>query len=152
MSSAQPLPNLDAKNVHTISLFVNNKPGVLVRVSLVFSRRAFNIESLVVSPAAEGRFSRMTITSSGSSETLEQIGIEPPLDKVIGGTGLHSLHVYVPVALPGKQNGRDFRIVLIHVIENFQTVMFAQPVIQQVYVVLTGCDHFDSGIEIRCPV
>ncbi len=73
MSSAQPLPNLDAKNVHTISLFVNNKPGVLVRVSLVFSRRAFNIESLVVSPAAEGRFSRMTITSSGSPETLEQI-------------------------------------------------------------------------------
>ena len=58
---------------HTISLFVNNKPGVLVRVSLVFSRRGFNIESLVVSPAAEGRFSRMTITCSGAPEDLEQI-------------------------------------------------------------------------------
>jgi len=58
---------------HTISLFVNNKPGVLVRVSLVFSRRGFNIESLVVSPAAEGRFSRMTITCSGAAEDLEQI-------------------------------------------------------------------------------
>jgi acetolactate synthase-1/3 small subunit len=61
------------KPVHTISLFVNNKPGVLVRVSLVFSRRAFNIESLVVSPSAEGRFSRMTITCSGDTETLEQV-------------------------------------------------------------------------------
>ncbi|MFQ5415901.1 MAG: acetolactate synthase small subunit [Myxococcota bacterium] len=62
-----------SKPIHTISLFVSNTPGVLVRVSLVFSRRAFNIESLVVSPAAEGRFSRMTITCSGDSETLEQV-------------------------------------------------------------------------------
>ena len=37
---------------HAISLFVNNKPGVLVRVALVFARRGFNIESLVVSPGA----------------------------------------------------------------------------------------------------
>jgi len=68
--SAIPAP---APAFHTISLFVNNKPGVLVRVSLVFSRRGFNIESLVVSPAAEGRFSRMTITCSGAPEDLEQI-------------------------------------------------------------------------------
>ena len=59
--------------IHTISLFVNNTPGVLVRVALVFSRRGFNIESLVVSPGAEGRFSRMTITCSGEAEVLEQI-------------------------------------------------------------------------------
>ena len=71
MSAAQA--QLLAQPVHTISLFVNNKPGVLVRVALVFSRRGFNIESLVVSPAAEGRFSRMTITCSGAVEDLEQI-------------------------------------------------------------------------------
>ncbi len=59
--------------VHTISLYVNNKPGVLVRVALVFARRGYNIESLVVSPAAEGDFSRMTITCSGDPDTLEQI-------------------------------------------------------------------------------
>ncbi len=60
------------KSLHTISVFVNNKPGVLVRVALVFARRGYNIESLVVSPAAQG-FSRMTITCSGDPETLEQI-------------------------------------------------------------------------------
>ena len=59
--------------VHTISLYVNNKPGVLVRVALVFARRGYNIESLVVSPAAHGDFSRMTITCSGDPATLEQI-------------------------------------------------------------------------------
>jgi acetolactate synthase-1/3 small subunit len=60
-------------DVHTLSLYVNNKPGVLVRVALVFARRGYNIESLVVSPAARGDFSRMTITCSGDRETLEQI-------------------------------------------------------------------------------
>ena len=59
--------------VHTISLFVNNKPGVLVRVALVFSRRGYNIESLVVSQAREEGYARMTITCSGDEETFQQI-------------------------------------------------------------------------------
>jgi acetolactate synthase I/III small subunit len=63
----------EAKPAHTISLFVNNKPGVLVRVALVFARRGYNIESLVVSPTASGDFSRMTITCSGDPQTLQQI-------------------------------------------------------------------------------
>jgi acetolactate synthase-1/3 small subunit len=60
--------------IHTISALVRNQPGVLVRVSLVFARRGYNIESLVVSPdVTNGDFSRMTITCSGDQETLEQI-------------------------------------------------------------------------------
>ncbi len=73
MSAAEALAASEPLPTHTISLFVNNKPGVLVRVALVFSRRAFNIESLVVSPGAEGRFSRMTITCSGPNEILAQV-------------------------------------------------------------------------------
>ena len=60
-------------DAHTLSLYVHNKPGVLVRVALVFARRGYNIESLVVSPTVRGDFSRMTITCSGDPETLEQI-------------------------------------------------------------------------------
>jgi acetolactate synthase-1/3 small subunit len=62
-----------ASPVHTLSLYVSNKPGVLVRVALVFARRGFNIESLVVSPAAHGDFSRMTIACRGEPANLEQI-------------------------------------------------------------------------------
>jgi len=68
-----PAPRVARAGGHTISLYVNDKPGVLVRVALVFARRGYNIESLVVSPAATGGFSRMTITCSGDIETLEQI-------------------------------------------------------------------------------
>jgi acetolactate synthase-1/3 small subunit len=67
-------PDSQAAPLHTISILVRNKPGVLVRIALVFARRGYNIESLVVSTdVANGDFSRMTITCSGQPETLEQI-------------------------------------------------------------------------------
>lgn len=61
------------KNIHTISFFVANKPGVLVRIALVFARRGYNIDSLVVSPSVDPKYSRMTITAIGDPVTLEQI-------------------------------------------------------------------------------
>jgi len=41
---------------HTISLLVANRPGVLIRIALVFARRGYNLDSLVVSPQAIPRF------------------------------------------------------------------------------------------------
>jgi len=70
-----------AANLHTISVYVADRPGVLVRVALVFSRRGYNIESLVVSPSALGGFSRMTITCSGDPQILGQIIKQ--LDKLV---------------------------------------------------------------------
>ena len=58
---------------HTISVYVANRPGVLARIAQVFARRAFNIDSLVVSPTTDGRYSRMTIAAQGSTSGLEQI-------------------------------------------------------------------------------
>ncbi len=75
MSAAtiQPQKDVSTDPVHTISLYVSDQPGVLVRVAMVFSRRGYNIESLVVSPAAVRGFSRMTITCSGDASILEQM-------------------------------------------------------------------------------
>lgn len=58
---------------HTISVLVSNKPGVLVRIATLFSRRGYNIESLVVSPALDGQFSRMTISACGDEAILDEI-------------------------------------------------------------------------------
>ena len=59
--------------VHTFSLVTRDKPGVLVRIALVFARRGYNIESLAVSPGARAGFARMSIASSGDPQTREQI-------------------------------------------------------------------------------
>lgn len=58
---------------HTLSILVNNEPGVLMRICQVFSRRGFNIDSLVVSEGRNNHFSRMTIGISGNPEGLQQI-------------------------------------------------------------------------------
>jgi acetolactate synthase-1/3 small subunit len=58
---------------HTLSILVNNEPGVLMRICQVFSRRGFNIDSLVVSQGRDPSFSRMTIGITGDPSGLEQI-------------------------------------------------------------------------------
>lgn len=58
---------------HTISLHVANRPGVLIRIALVFARRGYNIDSLVVSPASNPNYSMMNITAVGENTTLTQI-------------------------------------------------------------------------------
>lgn len=58
---------------HTISLYVANKPGVLIRIALVFARRGYNIDSLVVSESQDPNFSRMNIVATGDEKTLDQI-------------------------------------------------------------------------------
>ncbi len=58
---------------HTLSVLVENKPGVLARVASLFSRRGFNIESLAVGPTEMAEVSRMTIVVSVEGLPLEQV-------------------------------------------------------------------------------
>jgi acetolactate synthase I/III small subunit len=58
---------------HTLSVLVENKPGVLARVASLFSRRAFNIHSLAVGPTENAEVSRMTIVVTAEGLPLEQI-------------------------------------------------------------------------------
>jgi acetolactate synthase-1/3 small subunit len=60
-------------SIHTLSVLVENKPGVLARVSGLFSRRAFNIESLAVGPTEHPEISRITIVVSVEGNALEQV-------------------------------------------------------------------------------
>jgi acetolactate synthase-1/3 small subunit len=59
--------------IHTVSVLVENKPGALARVSNLFARRGFNIESLAVGPTERPAVSRITLRVDCSSQTLEQI-------------------------------------------------------------------------------
>ncbi|EIV95889.1 acetolactate synthase, small subunit [Frankia sp. QA3] len=70
-----PLSNQerDIMTRHTLSVLVENKPGVLARVSGLFSRRGFNIESLAVGPTEHPDVSRMTIVVAVEDLPLEQV-------------------------------------------------------------------------------
>lgn len=58
---------------HTLSVLVENKPGVLARVAALFARRGFNIESLAVGPTQVSEISRMTIVVQVADLPLEQV-------------------------------------------------------------------------------
>jgi acetolactate synthase-1/3 small subunit len=58
---------------HTLSVLVENKPGVLARIAGLFSRRGFNIDSLAVGPTEHDEVSRMTIVVNVEESPLEQV-------------------------------------------------------------------------------
>lgn len=66
---------------HTLVALVENKPGVLNRVSSLFRRRAFNIESIAVGHSEQPGLSRMTVVVNGDSARIEQV--RKQLDKLI---------------------------------------------------------------------
>lgn len=58
---------------HVVSILVENKPGVLTRVTGLFARRGFNINTLAVGPTDDGGVSRITITLDGAVQSIDQI-------------------------------------------------------------------------------
>ena len=70
-SKLPPAP--DIVGGHTLSMLVNNQPGVLMRICQVFARRAYNLDSVVVSHGRDPQFSRLTLGISGDPSGLEQI-------------------------------------------------------------------------------
>jgi acetolactate synthase-1/3 small subunit len=58
---------------HILSILVENKPGVLTRISGLFARRGFNIATLAVGPTDDERFSRITLTLDGAVHPIDQV-------------------------------------------------------------------------------
>jgi acetolactate synthase I/III small subunit len=62
---------------HTLSLLVENKPGVLARIAGLFSRRGFNIDTLAVGPTEDPDISRITLTLDGAVHPIDQVTTQP---------------------------------------------------------------------------
>jgi acetolactate synthase I/III small subunit len=58
---------------HTLSIMVENKPGVLTRIAGLFARRGFNIETLAVGPTDDPTTSRITLTVDGAAHPIDQV-------------------------------------------------------------------------------
>jgi acetolactate synthase I/III small subunit len=104
---------------HTLSVLVQDKPGVLARIAALFSRRGFNIESLAVGPTELPEVSRMTIVVSVTGLPLEQVTKQ--LNKLINVLKIVELE-------PATSVQREFMLVKVradaetrsHVLETVQ--------------------------------
>src|SRR3954451_22919062 len=65
--------NIRTGRKHVLSVLVENKPGVLTRISGLFARRGFNIDTLAVGPTDDPTISRITITLDGASHPIDQV-------------------------------------------------------------------------------
>jgi acetolactate synthase-1/3 small subunit len=144
---------LTRRNLHTISLFVNDKPGVLVRVALVFARRGYNIESLVVSPSSQGGFSRMTITCSGAREILEQIIKQlAKLVDVVHATDHTGDESYeTEIALVKLDVALDERTQILQIAEHYKAKVVDYGADSMILRVYGQSDKLDSFIELLRP-
>ena len=109
---------------HSISLLVANRPGVLVRIALVFSRRGYNIDSLVVSPTLDPNFSRMNIIAHGNPEILMQI--------------IKQLEKLVDVVQAKDHTGTD-------AVEKELALIKVRCTAEQRTEILQLCDHFHAN-------
>lgn len=103
---------------HTISVLVENQAGVLARITGLFARRGFNIDSLAVGITDDERVSRITIVADGDDYTLEQI--EKQLNKLIDVIKVKTLQsdnvvsrelVLIKVGCTSKQRAEIMSIV-----------------------------------------
>ena len=107
---------------HTISVLLQNKPGVLSRVTGLFSGRGFNIESLSVAPTLEKEVSCLTLATSGDNAIIEQITKQlHKLIDVIKVTDM-SEHEYVEreMAIIRVKAEADTRAEVLRVIDIFR--------------------------------
>ncbi len=97
-----------AEQFHTLVVRVENKPGVLARVSGLFARRGFNIQSLAVAPTDNELFSRLTIVVDAESAPMEQVVKQ--LDKLINVVRIQELS-------PGDSVSRELILATVNLTE-----------------------------------
>ena len=107
---------------HTISLLVDNEPGVLARVSGLFSGRGFNIESLCVAETLDPSISRITLVTRGDDAVAEQINKQlNKLINVIKVTDLTATEcVEREMALIKVSAKADFRAEILRIVDIFR--------------------------------
>ena len=89
---------------HTLSVLVDNEPGVLARVVGLFSGRGYNIESLTVAEVAHGEhLSRITIVTSGPPEAIEQISHQ--LERIV------PIHKVTDLTVRGRSIERELAMI-----------------------------------------
>jgi len=137
---------------HTLAVIVDNEPGILARIAGLFTARGYNIESLTVSEVtADKAVSRITIVTSASPATLEQIVAQ--LDRLVPVHRVHDLtaegpHVERELALVKVRGTGDHRIEALRLADVYRARVVDATTSSFVFEVTGGIEKIDKFVEL----
>ena len=141
---------------HTISVLVDNEPGILARVVGLFSGRGYNIESLTVAETDRKRnLSRITIVTTGTPMVIEQIKAQ--LDRLVPVHKVHDLtvegpHVERELALVKTKGTGDKRVESLRIADIFRAKVVDSTNESFVFEVTGATDKVDAFIKLMEPL
>lgn len=141
---------------HTISVLVDNEPGVLARVIGLFSGRGYNIESLTVAEVSEDdNFSRITVVTSGTAMIIEQIkaqlGRLVPVHQVSDLT-MDGPSVERELALVKVRSSGDKRVESLRIADIFRARALDSTNESFVFEIVGDTGKLDAFIELMKPL
>jgi acetolactate synthase-1/3 small subunit len=141
---------------HTLSVFVDNEPGVLARVIGLFSGRGYNIDSLTVAETdPEGRRSRITIVTSGTRQIIEQIkaqlGRLVPVHRVNDLT-VEGPHVEREMALIKVRGTGDKRVEALRIADIFRARVVDSTNESFIFEIVGRTEKLEAFIKLMKPL
>jgi acetolactate synthase-1/3 small subunit len=138
---------------HTLSVLVENKSGVLVRIAGLFSRRGFNIDSLAVGPTEHEEISRMTIVVNCEEHPLEQVTKQ--LNKLVNVLKIveleHSQTVQRELMLIKIRADADNRSKVLEIVELFRAHVVDVAVDAVIVEAIGSHDKLDALVRVLEP-
>jgi acetolactate synthase-1/3 small subunit len=141
---------------HTLSVLVDNEPGVLARVIGLFSGRGYNIESLTVSETEhEKHLSRITIATTGTPMVIEQI--KNQLDRLVPVHRVIDLTVAGPsiqreLAMIKVRGKGDNRVEALRLADAFRARVIDATTESFVFEITGGSDKIDQFVSLMLPL
>lgn len=142
----------ETRERHTLSVIVDNEPGILARIAGLFTARGYNIESLTVTDITEDNLvSRITIVTSASPSVMEQILAQldrlVPVHKVTDLTAFGP-HVERELALVKVAGTGDHRIEALRLAEVYRARVIDATTSSFVFEVTGGTEKIDKFVEL----
>jgi len=150
------MPRTEPIEQHTLSVLVDNEPGVLARVIGLFSGRGYNIDSLTVSETEHERhLSRITIVTRGTPMVIEQIKnqldrlvpVHQVVDMTVAGPAIERELAMVKVRGKGEQ-----RVEALRLADAFRARVIDATIESFVFEITGGSEKIDQFVALMLPL
>ena len=146
----------DPTETHTLSILVQNEPGVLARVIGLFSGRGYNIDSLTVSETeSQKHLSRITIVTTGTPMVIEQIKHQldrmVPVYRVVDMT-ITGRSIERELAMVKVRGGGDHRVEALRLADAFRARVIDATTESFVFEITGKSDKIDQFVELMLPL